>query len=377
MLIYDTRLVCCICGASDLEKKLTIKNFPVYMGVTDSAKDSDLYSHQTWTECQSCGCLQLRDLLSLNLIYQANHHTEVVGEVWHDHHIAFSDFIARSKPSKIIEIGAAHGYLAALLIEKLSNIEYTIIEPNSSLVDDRIKIIKGFVEDNFSEIAGKNCIIHSHVLEHIYKPVEFIKQISMSADMDCEMYVSFPNFHGLIESGSLNSLNFEHTYLLDMNHAELIFQNAGFSILESSNYLDHSYFYRLKKVSKEVNKSQKFSNVSSQSQKFLEMVLGLKKFVESANLEIANHVGPIYIFGAHIFTQALLTFGLDQSKILGILDNSIGKQNKRLYGTNFRVFSPLEIKNQDNVIVILKASHYQEEIRSQLKYLNNQIAILE
>jgi 2-polyprenyl-3-methyl-5-hydroxy-6-metoxy-1,4-benzoquinol methylase len=373
----NSRNKCCICRGINLHDKLTIANFPVYMGVTDSSKNLDLFSNQTWVECQSCGCLQLKELLPLNLIYQSNHSTEVVGKVWRDHHGAFSEFIAQHKPSNILEIGAAHGYLATTLIQMLPNSKYTIIEPDSSLINARIEIIRGFIEDNFSEISGKDCIIHSHVLEHIYEPVEFIKQISTYADIGCEMYVSFPNFHGLIEGGALNSLNFEHTYLLDARHAELIFKNSGFSVLESTNYLFHSHFYRLKKVSKIVGSEWQFPNVSSQSRKFLEMVDSLKKFVESANSVIENHAGPVYVFGAHVFSQALLAFGLNKTKIVGILDNSSDKQNKRLYGTNYKVFSPSVIENQDEVMVILKASHYQDEIRSQLKLLNSHAIVLE
>jgi hypothetical protein len=107
------------------------------------------------------------------------------------------------------------------------------------------------------------------------------------------------------------------------------------------------------------------------------MVDSLKKFVESANSVIENHAGPVYVFGAHVFSQALLAFGLNKTKIVGILDNSSDKQNKRLYGTNYKVFSPSVIENQDEVMVILKASHYQDEIRSQLKLLNSHAIVLE
>jgi hypothetical protein len=377
MEIFNTRNECCICRGTDLHEKLTIASFPVYMGVTTSIKDSDLFSSQTWVECQNCGCLQLKELLPLNLIYQSNHSTEVVGKIWLDHHDAFAEFIAEHKPSKILEIGAAHGYLATTLIEKLPNSNYTIIEPDSSLINSKIEIIRGFIEDNFSLIGGKNCIIHSHVLEHIYEPVEFINQIALHADIGCEMYVSFPNFNGLIEGGALNSLNFEHTYLLDAQHAEIMFKNAGFSILESTKYLSHSHFYRLKKTSRSTDGELQFPSASSQTHKFLEMVYSLKKFIEAANFAMKNHDGPVYVFGAHVFSQALLALGLDKTKIVGILDNSRDKQNKRLYGTNYKVFSPSVIEHQDDVMVVLKASHYQDEIRSQLKLLNDHAFVLE
>jgi 2-polyprenyl-3-methyl-5-hydroxy-6-metoxy-1,4-benzoquinol methylase len=371
------RTNCCICGSIDLVKRLKIDNFPVYMGTTNSDSSLDLFKDQTWIKCEKCGCLQLLELLPLSLIYQSNHSTEVVGKLWRDHHNAFAEFIARHKPTKILEIGAAHGYLANTLTEKLPAAEYTVIEPDSSLVNSRIKIIKGFVEEHIEEVGDKDCIIHSHVLEHIYEPVEFINQIATHTDMNCEMYISFPNFRGLIESGTLNSLNFEHTYLLDPTHADLIFKNCGFSILESVTYLSHSYFYRLKKTSVINANKEYFPDISRQSDKFIEMIDDLSNFVTSVNSKIKNHKGPVYLFGAHVFSQALLALGLETSKVVGILDNALDKQNKRLYGTKYTVFSPSVIENQSNALVVLKASHYQDEIKAQLKQIDKTLVVLE
>jgi 2-polyprenyl-3-methyl-5-hydroxy-6-metoxy-1,4-benzoquinol methylase len=347
------------------------------MGVTNNDISSDLFFDQTWAECVDCGCIQLINLLPPSLLYQSNSSTEAVGQVWKEHHDTFANFIAQSAPKRILEIGAAHGYLAIKLTEKLINSEYTIVEPDSNLVNSRIKIIKGYIQDHFSELQDKDCIIHSHVLEHIYKPVEFINQISNHVPIDTDMYISFPNMDGFIKSGGLNSLNFEHTYLLDPVHAELIFENAGFLILKKEAYLSHSYFYYLKKKENIYKKIYEFPNISLESIKFLKMVNILKNFVATTNKFLDSHSGPVYLFGAHIFSQSFISLGLNIEKISGILDNSKDKQNKRLYGTPFQVFDPSIISGGRNIAVVLNASHYQSEIRDQLISINNQVTIIE
>ena len=75
---------------------------------------------------------------------------------------------------------------------------------------------------------------------------------------------------------------------------------------------------------------------------------------------------PVYLFGAHIFSQYLLCFGLDRTKIKSILDNSTAKQGKRLYGAEFFVQSPEVLRGQDRPIVILKAGIYNEEIKKDI-----------
>ena len=77
------------------------------------------------------------------------------------------------------------------------------------------------------------------------------------------------------------------------------------------------------------------------------------------------------MFGAHVFSQYLLKFGLDPKKIIFILDNDNLKQNKRLYGTKLQVRSPKVLSSYKKPIVILKVGIYKNEIKKDiLKNIN-------
>ena len=102
-----------------------------------------------------------------------------------------------------------------------------------------------------------------------------------------------------------------------------------------------------------------------------------EKLVKDINSKIKNFEGEIYLFGAHIFSQYLVCFGLDISKVKCILDNCDNKNKTRMYGTNFIVEFPNIISNKNNVGVILKAANYQETIRKQLYQLNKKVIIFE
>jgi hypothetical protein len=75
----------------------------------------------------------------------------------------------------------------------------------------------------------------------------------------------------------------------------------------------------------------------------------------------------LYLFGAHIFSQYLISFGLNVNRLDCIIDNDTNKQGKRLYGTNLKVFSP-NILNKDDSdpVVILKAGVYNQEIKKDI-----------
>ena len=101
-----------------------------------------------------------------------------------------------------------------------------------------------------------------------------------------------------------------------------------------------------------------------------------EEFVSDTNEKISNFKGDIFLFGAHVFSQYLIGFGLETERISCILDNSPIKIGKRLYGTKMRVMSPDVIKNRD-CAVILKVASYREEIMSQLVKINPNVVIIE
>ena len=91
-----------------------------------------------------------------------------------------------------------------------------------------------------------------------------------------------------------------------------------------------------------------------------------KETVIQINYRLAERKGKVYLFGAHIFSQMLISIGLDVSRIACILDNDLYKQGKRLYGTSFYVSSPVLLKDVEKPVVILKAGAYTDEIKNDI-----------
>jgi hypothetical protein len=370
------RDTCCICANKLENVVLVINNVPVYMGTVPPRYIDDKKYDQKWAICTNCGCIQLLELLPLAELYSKNHHSEVVGNIWIEHHIRFAKFISSNSPKNIVEIGGAHGYLATLITKELKNIQYTMVEPDTDLVSEEITVIKGYIEDHIGVITGKDSIIHSHVLEHVYEPIEFLSKIVSEMKSESNMYISFPNIMALIRANGANSLNFEHTYLLLPEQIESIFNSLGLLIVNKMSYLEHSYFYHLKKVDIKP-KIYSLPNISEKSKQFITMITDLRGFVSNVNEVVKNLDAPIFLFGAHVFSQSLVVLGLGTEKIYGIIDNAESKQNERLYGTKLLVYPPKIIAEFPLVYVVLKASHYQEEIKSQLLEINPNVIVLE
>lgn len=346
------------------------------MGTTTKSIEKDLFADQVWGACEYCGCLQLQELLPLEILYAENHSSGAVGQMWIRHHLEFARFITKNEPGSILEVGAAHGVLAKNILEINPAVKYTIIEPSPSSIPSEVSLVKDYVENRLDLVQSAEVVAHSHLLEHLYQPAEFIKNLGELMALNSLMFMSFPNIARLIETGGTNSLNFEHTYYLHPSQIIYILEKNGFKVEELTNFEDHSYFMKCRKT-QDTNPLGEIPNLKELINGFDQMWENLDLLVKRFNASKTIEGNSVYLFGAHVFSQALLSLGLSVGQISGVIDNATEKQGQRLYGTDLMVFKPEILKGIDKCFVILKASHYQEEIRSQLIEINPNVIIIE
>ena len=373
------RDTCVLCGSNSLVSYKNLTKFPIYMGVTEQPISDDIYMDQKWAVCPDCFCLQLVGLLPLEVLYSQNHSVEAVGNIWKTHHKEFAKTLIKDSPLSVCEIGGSHGYLAKQIISFLPYVRYLMVEPDPTISDERIKIVKGYFEDNPKVVEGYDTIVHSHVLEHLYEPIKFLNEINKNMQDSAIMHMSIPNINQLLLNFGSNALNFEHTYFLTLENLGYMVAKAGFEILSVDNYINHSFFVKLKKkkiIKVDIHKTRVSNELNLKN--FDLLWNGLAQFVEETKLSIYDNPNvTTYIFGAHVFSQSLYYLGLKECNIAGVLDNAFMKKGKRLYGTPYKVFQPETIKNLKSVRVILKVANYQSEIKKQLIQINKNVEIIE
>jgi hypothetical protein len=356
-----------VLGNNDLEDLHTFKNFPVFMGCTEQNPSDDILSDMSWKISKKSGMIQLNPLLPLETIYSFEHGSGTVGKAWDEHHEEFASFISKYKPQNILEIGGLHGILAKKYL-LLKEANWTIVEPNPTIEEtNHIKVIKDFFDNNFTSSEKFDAVLHSHVLEHIYDPDEFISHKSSFMNIGNLLFFSIPNLETMLQNKYNNCINFEHTIYFTEPYIEYFLNKYNFELVEKQYFRnDHSIFYCAKKVDNispfifpkdlyHKNKSTFINYINHHS----EDVIKINNIINNTNL-------PVYLFGAHIFSQYLISFGLNTSKIVCILDNDIKKENKRLYGTSLISKNPKILKDISEAIVILRAAGYNEEIKNDI-----------
>jgi SAM-dependent methyltransferase len=361
---YIDRSESMITRKKNLEELFTFKNFPVFMGCTNSAIEDDILADMKWVIDPETGLVQLSKLVPLEILYM-DQHMDATGATWDNYNRALAEFVIDNKLGDILEIGGGSGKLANLILHKDSELYYTVVEPNPTFAEKKqLKIIKTFFTQDISLDENVKTIVLSQVLEHVYDPEAFLMEIHKVLPTGGRFVFGYPNLEFLFSNNYTNAINFEHTMLMTDYFVDYFLNKTGFKILKKVAHDNHSHFYSVEKLENkiinEVEITSRYVHYKNMFNSYIEYHINL---VNKLNAQIENSTSNVYLFGAHIFSQYLLSFGLNSTSIKCILDNSPIKKGKRLYGTSLMVHGPMILKDEIKPIIILKAGLYNEEIK--------------
>lgn len=370
------RLDQCPISGEDLVPMIELGKQPIFMGTTNEDPSFDVFHQMSWGATAS-GIIHLMTRVPMDVLYARSHNSGLVGQVWLNHHYELSQFIAKYQPKRICEIGGGHGILSENYASHTDFLKWQIYEPNAKgSSDERVQIINDFFNES-TNIDDVDCVVHSHLFEHLYDHSSILRSIHRSLRSDGLMIFSVPNMMKMVQNGYINALNFEHVTFLPDDLIEYLLSLTGFKIKEKKYYLDdHSIFYCCEKAepySGIVYNSPR--NISLIEKFFNDQLDEIQRINEIINKLSIEH--DVFLFGAHIFSQFYANNGLKVKKIRGILDNDQFKQGSRLFGTNLFVSAPQEIEKLLKPVVILKAGAYRAEITAQLQQLNPSVIIID
>jgi hypothetical protein len=266
--------------------------------------------------------------------------------------------------------------MAYIYAKSLKELKWTIHDINPIPVAEYDqRIIKGrFTNSTYSPAEDTRTIVHSHTLEHVNDPVKFMSEITLSQKIGDKQIISVPNMDLMLERVDLNFLNFEHNYFIPERLLTSLFKACGYQVNEVFDFQNHSKFYALEKISDLVSLEDFFYQDYVDLPKFYRYFASIEKYVTEINQILELSQIPTYIFGAHVFTQMLIGFGLKEDLISGCIDNSQNKQAKRLYGTSLIVCSPEVMFEKNRTVNIIGAlANYTSEIEKDLSRWKNQI----
>lgn len=364
-------------GEKTMEPLASFKDFPVFIGCTNEPAVKDLRATMDFDICKTSGFIQLRRPLDPQVVY-SGFHSEALGSTWEKHHQEFAAFVGEHDLRQVLEIGGSTGAIAKQVLAQKPALEWTIVEPNpaDAPLPNNCRLVKKFFDASFVPEKPIDAIVHSHTLEHLYDPVAAIRAMQSLLPSDGWHIFSVPNLLSWLTQHFPNALNFEHTYFLTEEFIEPVLEAHGFVIRKKQYFGKHSIFYATQKISAEQKKVTLPNRYAEYKKLFQELISYYTSEAEKLTELLSKRGTPRYLFGAHIFSQYLLYYGLSEKFFAGILDNSTQKQGKRLYGFNLTVEAPSSIAAASEPSVVLRAGVYNKEITEQLKKINPKVTIL-
>ena len=361
--IYEERDKCIFCGNNNFDTCIendfkTSLSIGMYEEITKS-----YFMPYNILSCNNCDTAQTKYLGNLKIVYDVNH-IDNFGDTKHKKHNLFCEFIIKNNNIKnIIEIGACHNILSSLILDKNSEINYTIIEPSFTGDKSRVNIINNYFENVELTNVEVDTIIMSDVFEHFYNPIDIIKKIQSSSIK--YIYLNHPDFDYSIKNNIFINLNYEHTFLIEHQFLFNLLQNYGFRLNRKFNFENFSLFIEFIRNDEKNNENKQLINLNTKND--------VKQYITNVSLltnkmneyMVSNEKKKFYIWPTSIHSIPLFTFGLDYKKLSGILDNSPNKIGKYIYGYNLLCSSLNDLlkTTEENICVFIsRAGNYIKEL---------------
>ena len=349
------RVNCVVCGLDDFKEIYQAENYPALMHNTQNDPATDIIYDVLVVGCVNCGCVQMKNIVDPNSLYNDGYTTASFSKLAINHNIAFSRFIRENINNReILEVGANTGALYKLL-SMGNNLRYTVLDMfKSASLPEEITFIKGNCEEfNYS---GHKTLILSQTFEHLINPCKFLRSVQASGVET--LFISIPNFNNQLESGDLNTINAQHTFYCSYEHMVYMFSLYNYRCQAFDTYINNSSMFKFTKDSTMYRLNIPLPGYIIK--RFEDLYIRTK-----AEIDCIQLVLPTYIYPAGQIGQLLYeNLGSRKKNILGFLDGDKKKDQTRLYGTTLQTYSPdklLEHLTKPIDIIICKCP-YQKEI---------------
>lgn len=366
---------CVICGAHDLDELLNVPDYPVFQGCVTTPRGGDECAPMTWWQCRGCGSAQISPLPTVDRIYQAGHATGL-GAAWKRHHIAFANFLVSHARGALVDVGGGSGTLAIAYRNAGGHAPFTILEPNALRAADLpgdVMVMDGFLEAPALAATGATTIIMCHMFEHATDLRAALTAINAALPDSGRICLAWPELEHWTAKGAAGALNFEHGIYLTVPRLLTLLAEFGWQEAARERWTENdTLFLALERGSAAVEATR-----SNADQAVPEYFLRLRRQANAAQRAAASHVGDVFLMPASVYSQSLLALGLDEKNLIGLLDNAVAKQGRRLYGTQLNVFPVTALLGATGPLVILNGGAHNFEIAQGLRALRSDVQIVD
>lgn len=271
-----------------------------------------------------------------------------------------ADWISSRAGSKdlVLEVGGGAGALALALARRGSEVH--LVEPSRALAPDRFEGTGvTFYQSMFPNPAlGErmfDIVICRQVLEHVPAPAPFLNDLRSRLNEGGIAYIEIPSAEYIFENQSIVDFHYPHVHYYGRASVETLFRRAGFEILESCVIKDgHDVGFLLCGIPPGEAQIQETSNSG-----LAEVLSGAR---ERATSRLAEISGPVALYGANAYSQALFGLFPDFTGFASMYDDTESYVGYSAYGAKAELpIGPPDPEQISNVAAVIITAYLHDE----------------
>lgn len=372
--------LCPLCNSPDTQLFLVRNKVPVQQNCLNPTREAALNmprGNLHMCICTVCGFVFNSAFDPSIMSYNADYNNaQESSELFRQYLLTLKDKLVRQaglKQSNIVEIGCGKGFFLKLLVldESLDNRGVGFdpaYEGEETIADGRLRFEKKYFDSN-CRVFEADVLICRHVIEHIYRPIDFIRGIgeALKGSQDCRLYFETPCVDWAFENLTIWDFFYEHCSLFSAESISILFNQCGYELKNLDYVFGGQYLWvEAVKVARPVAVGQYRGNTLEKMKKFAE----LEKKVVAHWVEAVQKlrkIGPVAVWGSGakgVTFVNLIDRNCDLIDL--VIDVSPEKQNKYVPGTGHKVVGLQQIAGAGIKNVIVMNPNYVEEIRAML-----------
>jgi len=273
--------------------------------------------------CTHCFSVQLMNLADPAILYDKNYFQPAhQSHIWIQHNLSFLAFLVKHcPPQPILEIGSSSFCLGKHLIHYYK--DFTVFDYSIEQAIQRpdVKYIEGNCEEyDFTH----DCIILSHVFEHLYEPKKFIQNCLRNKVKNIILSIPFMD-------DTIMHVGIQHTFLYNKQDIIYLFGLCNYKVKDFTHWYssDNSFsclFYHF-----ELDGPQEVT-----------------QFIEPRHLFSMNFFKPIrvpkntFLTTCGMYTSFIYPWIENKEDVIGIIDKNPEKQGKKFSYTS-HIIQPYEV----------------------------------